>query len=89
LPWLAALLAFAPLALLAELLLRRTHHRPLGAVTFAVASLVLWLGLTLLERRVLAPSAEPRPSVGVSRARAVLAWLGAASAALVVLRALV
>jgi hypothetical protein len=43
--YVAALLAALPLALFGELLVRRTHHRPLGAATFASAA-VLGLALT-------------------------------------------
>jgi hypothetical protein len=39
---LAALLATLPLSLFGELLLRRTHHRPLGAATFASAAVLLF-----------------------------------------------
>ncbi len=57
--WLAANLAFAPIALLAELLLRKTHHRPLAAATFAVAAVLLWLGGEVLARRALHPAVSP------------------------------
>ncbi len=41
----AVLLAVLPLAQLGTLLAERTHHRPLGATTFALLALVIILGL--------------------------------------------
>lgn len=49
---LAAIL-IGPLSLLGELLIARTHHRPLGAATFATVALLLWVGAELVSRRLL------------------------------------
>lgn len=51
--WLAAILVAAPLALFAELLIEKTHHRPLGAVTFASFALVAWFFAEFVSRRIL------------------------------------
>ncbi len=61
--WLSAVLLLAPLALFGELLITKTHHRPLGAATFATAALVSWAVTEQLCRRVL------DPEVSQSRAR--------------------
>lgn len=55
LAWLALTLAasFTPLALGADALVRTTHHRPLGAVTFAVFACVLLAAMGLLVRRAM------------------------------------
>lgn len=50
---LVALLALGPLVLVGEWLLVRTHHRPLGAVTFGAIAIVLWTLLELFVRRAL------------------------------------
>jgi len=55
---------FAPLALFGELLIAKTHHRPLGAAVFAVASVVAWGGAEVISRRAL------NPSFSTTRARA-------------------
>jgi len=48
-----AIVAFGPLALFGELLKRATHHRPLGAVTFAVlGAAVLVLAMVIIYRLV-------------------------------------
>ncbi len=82
--WLAANLAIAPIALFAELLLRKTHHRPLAAATFAVVALMIWLLSELLARRALNPEASPRRR----RLRSVAWWAGIAATVAVVARAL-
>lgn len=56
--WLAAIMAAAPLALFGELLIQRTHHRPLGAVTFATFALLAWLVAEFVSRRILCPEAQ-------------------------------
>lgn len=47
---------FGPLSILAEYLIARTHHRPLGAATFATAAVLLWIFAETTSRRVLDPS---------------------------------
>lgn len=37
----------APLTLLGEWLITHTHHRPLGAATFASCAIILWLGFEI------------------------------------------
>ncbi len=56
LTWLSLTLtaALVPLAVFAEWLVKTTHHRPLGAVTFAVFALALVCGAGLVARRLLA-----------------------------------
>lgn len=83
-PWVRSLLVglglSGPLlAKLASVLMVATHHRPLGAVTFAALALVLVLGLSVASARVFALAAE-----GVELAR----WLARALLALAVLSAL-
>ena len=58
---LVALLAFAPLVLVGEWIVSHTHHRPLGAVTFAAFALGLWVALELFVRQGLSePLRLPR-----------------------------
>ncbi len=67
----AAALAGAPLALLGGLLKTATHHRPLGATTFALLGLGLGLGLVVLTARLR----------GAPRLLGALTLLGAAALA--------
>lgn len=64
-------LSALPLAMLASVLKATTHHRPLGAVTFAVLALVLCLGSIAVSARVLALTDSARSSA-VRSARVVL-----------------
>lgn len=67
--WLSAMMLFAPLSLLAEFLVTRTHHRPLGAATFASVALLLWIFAEVTSRRHL------DPAVGSASARSrKIAW---------------
>ncbi len=52
-PLLGFALAATPLSLLAEGLMQRTHHRPLGAATFALLALATVAGAMLVAWRVL------------------------------------
>ena len=54
--WLSAALLFGPLALFAEALILKTHHRPLGAATFAVIAVGLWVLAEIVTRRFLDPT---------------------------------
>lgn len=54
--WLSAMMLFGPLSILAELLITRTHHRPLGAATFASAAVLLWILAEISSRRLSDPS---------------------------------
>jgi hypothetical protein len=83
--WLSAVILVGPLALFAELLIRRTHHRPLAAATFASFALVAWVIAELLSRRVL----DAEISVGRRRARSVAWWLGSTCSLLIIVRAFV
>ncbi len=94
---LSLLLAFGPLSLLAERLVGSTHHRPLGAVTFASFALVLWVILELYVRHGLSAenslatlAARERPRAGGSRALlGVSSWaLGLASTGWCIFRAI-
>jgi hypothetical protein len=51
--WLGAAMALPFLAMVGELLIERTHHRPLGAATFATVAVVVWLGAESLSRHTL------------------------------------
>jgi hypothetical protein len=57
-------LAALPLAKLASLLKVATHHRPLGAVTFAALALLLCLGLIVVSARLLSVSGAERSTGG-------------------------
>jgi hypothetical protein len=57
-------LAAAPLSLLAEGLKQGTHHRPLGAATFAVLALAMIAGTILAAWRLLRFSAARSSSTG-------------------------
>lgn len=47
---------FGPLSILAEILIARTHHRPLGAATFASVAILLWIFAETTSRRLLDPT---------------------------------
>jgi hypothetical protein len=68
-------LAAAPLALLAEILKQNTHHRPLGAATFAVLALAIVVSAMLVAWRLLAFSRS-----GVTTVRRAVFWLTVALA---------
>lgn len=55
----SVLLSLAPLTWLGSWLERNTHHRPLGAVTFACAASCVLLGALLLARRLAALHRSP------------------------------
>lgn len=67
--WLSASLILPPLAILGELLIERTHHRPLGAATFATIAVILWMLAEIVSRRLL--NGELSPSRGHARR---IAW---------------
>ncbi|MFZ5895970.1 MAG: hypothetical protein ACOY0T_33245 [Myxococcota bacterium] len=73
--WLGFGLAALPLSVLAKLLKVTTHHRPLGAVTFAFLALFVIAGWVAISLRVMT-AAPPR---WLPRLLAVVAGLGAAS----------
>lgn len=95
--WLSVVVLFGPLALLGEKLYRGTHHRPLGAVTLAAFTLVLWVLSELLLRRGLAEDASlealsleldaDRSSSRRRLARFALGTLGGAASVLCLVRA--
>jgi len=76
---LGVLLAAAPLVVFAELLERATHHRPLGAVTFAVVAALVVLASVAVAARLLSLSRS------AARARRwwQVAWIGLGALALV------
>jgi hypothetical protein len=78
-------LAAWPLSFLGSVLERTTHHRPLGAATFALLSLAVVLGCLLVARRVTTFDAA---STAGRALRVVLALCAAASTALVLLTGL-
>jgi hypothetical protein len=57
-------LAAAPLSLLGEALKRGTHHRPLGAATYAVLALAIVAGAVLVGWRLLRFSESGSPTAG-------------------------
>jgi hypothetical protein len=67
-------LSALPLAKLASLLKVTTHHRPLGAVTFAVLGLVVCLGAIAVCARVLAVSDASRSTVARVARTALIAF---------------
>lgn len=79
-------LAAWPTALLLSALKSNTHHRPLGAVTFAFAAAVLALGASVAALRLLTWFQRGRPSGFERGARTVLALLAAAGPLVLVLR---
>jgi hypothetical protein len=70
--------ALVPWALLAQWLLASTHHRPLGAVTFAGAASAMGLVSVLAARRLVAFGRTERGRAALRLGRA-LALLGAAA----------
>jgi hypothetical protein len=67
---LAVLLGLPALTVFGQVLHRSTHHRPLGAATFAVVGAALLLGLVVVTTRLLA--AAERGRGGARLARGVL-----------------
>jgi hypothetical protein len=59
---LAALLLILPLALFGEVLVRRTHHRPLGAATYASVTVLAFLLCWMLVARL--PGASSPAAIG-------------------------
>jgi hypothetical protein len=61
---LAALLLTLPLSLFGEVLVRQTHHRPLGAATYSsvvvIAFLLCWAAVARLRPRTLARTTAAR-----------------------------
>jgi hypothetical protein len=82
---LCAVLALPALTVFGQVLHRSTHHRPLGAATFAVVAAALLLGLLVVTTRLL--GAAERGKDGARLARGVL--LLAAALALAVEIALI
>ena len=70
-------LALAPLTLFARILKATTHHRPLGAVTFAIVSIGLVLVATAFAARVISELAATRNSSNFRSVRALSAVLAA------------
>jgi hypothetical protein len=81
-PLLGIALAAAPLVLFARLLKVATHHRPLGAATYAIIAAGVILGATAFAARLIAWSGEGSSSL---RRRAPLVVLGLALAAVAAL----
>ncbi|MBK7578822.1 MAG: hypothetical protein IPI67_01335 [Myxococcales bacterium] len=67
--------SLAPLAMFARVLKTATHHRPLGAVTFAVIALMLVLGAIAVAARLLA-WAEKRKGTALGRAPQLAGIIG-------------
>lgn len=55
---LGSVVLLAPLTILGEWLINHTHHRPLGAATFASCTIVLWVGFELGSRLLFARRRE-------------------------------
>lgn len=75
---LALALSLAPLALFARILIVATHHRPLGAATFAVMAAILISGAVAVTARLLDWSAQRSSTRRVPLALGVLALLAGA-----------
>jgi hypothetical protein len=73
--WLAValLLSFGPLSLLGEWLSRSTHHRPLGAVTFAVIAVLVMALVALCSWRALGNLRVQKALFGAAALSALLA----------------
>jgi hypothetical protein len=82
-----AALAAAPLGLLGQALKLHTHHRPLGAATFAMLALVVVLVAVLVSVR-LSAWVDRDPTPLRKRARRLLVLIAVAGLGLVVVRAL-
>ncbi len=82
--WLSAMLLVAPLSIFGEILLLKTHHRPLGAATFATVATLMWAASEIVSRRVLSPDASPRRAA----ARKWAWWISLSASCLVLLRSL-
>jgi hypothetical protein len=72
---LALLLALPPLSVFGQVLHRSTHHRPLGAATFAVVGAALLLGLVVVTTRLLGGTRLARRALVVAVALALAAEL--------------
>ncbi len=70
---LAVLLGLPALTVFGQVLHRTTHHRPLGAATFAVLGAVLLLGLVVVTTRLFAAAEAGKAGARVARATLVLA----------------
>lgn len=81
--------SLVPWALLADWLLVSTHHRPLGAVTFAAFALAVALPCVLGARRLLAFGRDGERGRAALRLGRALALIGAAVVLVLVLLALV
>jgi hypothetical protein len=95
LPALPPLLALPPLALLAEFLVKHTHHRPLGAVVFATAALSLYVLLEIFVRLALSSDARLSSLTNIATGSRLRSWarricwtLGLGLSTLTVIRAL-
>lgn len=82
--WLSAVFLVGPLSAFAELLIVKTHHRSLAAVTFACVAVLAWIVVELISRRAL----DPRVSEQTLVARRVAWGVSALSSAGLVLRSL-
>lgn len=82
--WLSAVLLFPVLSLFGELLIDKTHHRPLGAATFASVALLGWFCAEVFTRRALYPGNALR-----AKARKWSWRVGLTLCALLLVRALV
>ncbi len=76
----------APLALLGEWLIAHTHHRPLGAATFATFAVLVWMAFELTSR-ILFSAAKQRPEE-VHKTKRVLSSMALLACAFVFARAL-
>lgn len=58
--WLSAVLLLPALTLFGEILIAKTHHRPLAAATFASIAVVTWFCMEVFTRRALHPGVQQR-----------------------------
>jgi hypothetical protein len=70
---LAVLLGLPALTVFGQVLHRTTHHRPLGAATFAVVGAALLLGLLVVTTRLLAAAGQGKGGARLARAVLVVA----------------
>lgn len=60
--WLSAILLLGPVMRLGELLIEKTHHRPLGGATFATVVVCGWVVVEFYNKTALHPRRSERRS---------------------------
>lgn len=84
---LGAVLLFGPLTLLGQWLIQHTHHRPLGAATFASCTILAWMAVEVVTR-ILFSGRRLRPAE-VQRTKRWLVGIGLLTSLFVFARAFI